>query len=277
MISLGLVGPGRVGRTLVTLLPRDRFRLGPVLSHNLVSARRAGRLMEIGEPSDDPKDLSSCDVILICTPDEVLEPVVERLANAQGSHQGKVVLHTSGSFPSSVLRPLADRGAAIGSMHPLFLFQKPVLSLAGVHFTVEGAHVAAQMARTMIQAWDAEFELIKPEHKVRHAIARSMVSDLLTGLLEGAVRQMMQGGFSRKRAFQAVSRILGVTVKEYSRVGRSGKAGPLLQGAVERARRDLAALHQIDPLAAEDYRRHARETLRVLGRASRQSKLLDEA
>ena len=276
MITVGLIGPGRVGSTLVTLLPRDRFRLEVILSHNFVSARRAVRLLEMGEPSDDPEDLVGCDVVLIAAPDEALESVVERLAGVSFRYQGKVVLHTSGSLSSAVLQPLSALGAATGSMHPLYVFQKPVLSLAGVHFTVEGGPVASQMARLMIQAWDAEFQLVRPEHKVRHAIAGSMVTDLLTGLLEGAVQQMMQGGFPRKRALHAVSKILDVTLKEYTRAGRNSKPGPLLQGAIERARGDLSALQRVDPTAAQDYRNRASETLRLLKRDGYESRLLEE-
>ncbi len=277
MTKVGLIGPGRVGRTLVTLLPRDKFRLGPVLSHNFASARRAVRLLEMGEPSDDLAELVACNVVLIAVPDEVLESVVERLADVIFRYDGTVLLHTSESWSSVVLRPLAALGGAVGSMHPLYVFQKPVLSLAGVHFTVEGGPVASQMARVMIQAWDAEFELIQPENKVRHAIARSMVSDLLTGLLESAVRQMMKGGFPRKRALHAVSKILDVSMKEYSRAGLNSKSGPILQGAIERTRRDLAALQRVDPTAAEDYRNRALETLRVLRRDGDESRLLEKA
>ena len=276
MTKVGLIGPGRVGRALVTLLPRDKFQLEFVLSHNFVSARRAVRLLELGEPTDDPEDLVGCDVVLIAAPDEVLESVVERLAGVSFRYHGKVVLQTSGSRSRAVLQPLAALGAATGSMHPLYVFQKPVLSLAGVYFTVEGGPVAAQMARLMIQSWDAEFQRVRPEHKVRHAIAQSMVSDLLTGLLEGAVQQMMEGGFPRKRALHAVSKILDVTLKEYTRAGRHSKPGPLLQGAIERARHDLSALKRVDPTAAEDYRNRAIETLRVLRRDGDELRLFEE-
>ena len=97
MTKVGLIGPGRVGRTLVTLLPRDKFRLGPVLSHNFASARRAVRLLEMGEPSDDLAELVACNVVLIAVPDEVLESVVERLADVIFRYDGTVLLHTSGS------------------------------------------------------------------------------------------------------------------------------------------------------------------------------------
>ena len=68
-MEVGLVGPGRVGRALAELLPEESFRLGPVLSSNLTSARRAVRLMRRGSPAAGPEDLAACKVVLIAVPD----------------------------------------------------------------------------------------------------------------------------------------------------------------------------------------------------------------
>ncbi len=96
MIEVGLVGPGRVGRTLATLLPRERFHLGPVLSHTLTSARRSVRLMEIGEPTEDPETFGDCDLLLITVRDHVIEAVAKRFATTGFRCAKKVVLHTTG-------------------------------------------------------------------------------------------------------------------------------------------------------------------------------------
>lgn len=264
MIEVGLVGPGRVGRTLTTLLPRERFHLGPVLSHTLTSARRSVRLMEIGEPADDPEALAYCDLLLVTVPDHAIEAVANRLAAASFRYTKKVVLHTNGLLSSAALEPLRQRGAAAGSMHPFYVFQRPVLSLAGVYFAVEGDTAATSMARALIRAWDAEFQLVKPAEKPRHVMASSMVSDLLTGLLEASVQEMASGGFNRRRALEALTQMLQVVLKDYTRSGRASRPGPLLRGEMGRALEALGRAGQVDAQVIEDYRVQALRTLRVL-------------
>lgn len=273
MIEVGLVGPGRVGRTLATLLPRERFHLGPVLSHTLTSARRSVRLMEIGEPTGDPEAFGDCDLLLIAVHDHVIEAVARRFAATGFRYAKKVVLHTNGLLSGAVLEPLRQRGAAAGSMHPLYAFQHPVLSLAGVYFTVEGDTAARSMARTLIRAWGAEFQLVKPQEKLRHLIASSMVSDLLTGLLETSVQEMASGGFNRRRALEALTQVLQVVLKDYGRSGRASRPGPLLRGEMGRALDDLDRVRRMDPQVIEDYRVQALRTLRVLRNQSVDSEL----
>lgn len=266
-MRLGLVGPGRVGRSVVQLLPPDRFRLGPVLSHKLTSARRAVRLMQLGEATDDLEDLKSCRVILLTVPGRALNEVIVGLTNVKFSYAKKVVLHTSLGRSSKALTPLRLKGAAIGSLQPFYGFQHPVLSLRGVYFGFEGSRTAADPARRIVRALGGEFQLVKASHSAHHLAAHSMATDLLTGLMEDSVRQMMSSGYSRRRAFQAVSKLIELAVKDYAQSGRKSRPGPLLQKGNEPATQLLRSLEGFDSETADDYRRWARQTLRVLGRS----------
>ncbi len=114
MIEVGLVGPGRVGRALAELLPAESFRLGPVLSSSLTSARRAVRVMRRGSPAAGPEDFATCPVILIAVPDAAVEVTALRLSKTEFSWKKKVVLHSSGIFDRYVLEQLGRRGASVG-------------------------------------------------------------------------------------------------------------------------------------------------------------------
>jgi len=266
VIEVGLVGPGRVGRTLAGLLPSESFALGPVLSSNLTSTRRAVRVMRRGFAAAGPEDFAACPVILIAVPDAAIEVTALGLSETEFSWKKKVVLHSSGIFDSSVLEPLARRGASVASMHPLFVFQRQPISLAGVHFTVEGNVSAVNVARKMIRAFNGEFQVVGPQNKVHHSIATTLVTDFFTGLIEAAVCQMVAGGFSRKRALSAMNRLLEVSLEDYERSGRSSRPGPLLQGNAEAVRRHLEALRADDPDLAGSYLHAAKRTLAFLQR-----------
>ena len=265
MTELGLVGPGRVGRGIAHLLTPDRFHVGPVLSSSLTSARRAARLMHLGEPTHDPEDLRNCKAVLVAVPDGALDSVVEHLADVTFSYRSKVVLHTSLERGSEALAPLQRIGAAVGALRPLYGFQHPVLSLAGVHFAFEGSPTAGVVARRIVRTLKAEFQLVTPAQAAHQTVAHSLASDILTGLLESSIRQMVLSGYSRRRALKAVSKIAEITITDYARSGQKSRPGPLLQNGSASMQETLAALREVDKEAAEDYSHSAMQTLRILG------------
>ena len=262
--EIGLVGPGRVGRALAERLPPDLFRLGPVLSRTRTSARRAVRLIGAGAAAGDAEEFHSCNAVLIAAPDAALEAVAARLAQVGFSWRKKVVLHTSGTLSSKVLEPLRARGAEVGSMHPFYVFQRPVLTFEGVLFTVEGDSAAVNFARRLVRAYGGEFELIKARKKVHHSIAATILSDFSTGLLEAVVQQMVAGGFTRRRGLDAARTLLQAVVEDYERSGRKSRPGPVLRGEREAVRQHLATLDDVDPALGKAYRAAARGALAIL-------------
>lgn len=276
LLEVGLVGPGKVGRALAAKLPEQRFHLGPVLSQSLVSARRGVRLMSRGTAADDPRALAVCDVILICAPGTLIVQVAERIAAADFSLAKKVVLHTDQTEPSGVLDALRRRGAAVGSLCPLCLFQRPPVGFDKIHFVIEGDSSAAAMARKIVRSLGGEALLVRPEQKVHHVIAKTVAAEFLTGLMQTAVDQLIAGGFTRKRAVQALTPLVDAALKDYGQSGGKSRPGPLLHLDAENIRKQLDALAATDPEAAREFRCAARHTLRVCGRALEGLPFLEE-
>lgn len=246
MTRVALVGPGSVGRALFQALPADRFQHGAVLSHNLTSARHAVRLMGEGAATEDAEDLASASVILIAVPDRVIPDVAARLAGTKFSYAKKIVLHTGLASTSAALDNLARRGAAAGSLCPVCLFQNPVLSYRGVHFLVEGDELAVRGARKIVQALGGEFNRIKPEDKHHNLIAFSMVSDLITGVLELAVLRMNEAGLSRKRSISALRPVVSAAVQDFAQSHSNSRPGPILRPADDDVAAWAAAIRKID-------------------------------
>jgi len=74
-------------------------------------------------------------------------------ASVRHSSLGSVVLHTSGAMDSEVLEALRERGAKVGSLHPLQSFSGvAVPSLEGRIFTIEGETQAVRVARRIARA-----------------------------------------------------------------------------------------------------------------------------
>lgn len=246
MTRVALVGPGSVGRALFQALPGNRFQRGAVLSHSLTSARHAVRLMGEGAATEDPEALAAAGVILVAVPDRVIPEVAARLAGTKFSYSKKIVLHTGLASTSAALDSLAKRGAAVGSLCPVCLFQNPVLSYRGLHFLVEGDELAVRGARKIVQALGGEFNRIKPEDKHHNLIAFSMVSDLITGVLELAVLRMNEAGLSRKRSISALRPVVAAAVQDFAQSHSNSRPGPILRPPDEDVAAWAAAVRKID-------------------------------
>jgi predicted short-subunit dehydrogenase-like oxidoreductase (DUF2520 family) len=138
---LAIVGAGRVGSALGRRLSELGWKIGAVVTRSEASARRAVRFIGTGKAfAGMTRQILASRVILIATPDDEIANVAQELARiGEEELRGKVVLHTSGAMDSTVLNPVHQCGAKIGSMHPLQSFSGiAVPSLEGKIFTIEG-------------------------------------------------------------------------------------------------------------------------------------------
>src|SRR5436189_271319 len=99
-------------------------------------------------------DLASAgqSLLLVAVPDRALSEVAARLARHP---QAEVVLHTAGSLAGQVLGPLRQGGSAVGSLHPLKAFPRPLTAFAeaeGVFFAIDWDPAAQALGRRLVAA-----------------------------------------------------------------------------------------------------------------------------
>ena len=148
--TLAIIGAGRVGCTLGRRLRELGWRIGAVVTRSDPSARRAVQFIGAGKAcAGMTRQILASRVILIATPDDKIAVVAQELARiGEEELRGRVVLHTSGAMDSGVLDAVKERGATVGSMHPLQSFSGvAVPSLEGKVFTIEGETQAVRVAR----------------------------------------------------------------------------------------------------------------------------------
>ena len=134
--------------------------------------------------------------------------------------QGKIVLHTSGALASDVLRPLALRGAATGSLHPLQTFSGRTLpSLAGSVCVIEGSASALRMARRICRDLGCIAVVLPPRNKAAYHAGAALAAGHILAVFEAAVRMLIEAGFSRKNAIAALLPLTRQTLANYERVG----------------------------------------------------------
>jgi len=184
-------------------------------------------------------------VILISTPDNVVERVAKGLAEIGGEEwRGKIVLHTSGATDSSVLKPLADLGAATGSIHPMQTFnhQRPP-ELTGRIFGIEGGPAAMKVARKMIRQLGGVGVCLAGANKAAYHAAGSFACAHVLALMETATRILMAQGFTRRQAVRALMPLTRQTLDNFESIGpRAAWTGPVARGDFSTVRRHVKAM-----------------------------------
>lgn len=158
----------------------------------------------------------------------------------------KIVLHTSGALDRSVLAPLAARGAATGSLHPLQTFSgRGVPRLEGVIFAIEGDSVALRKARAIAQALGGEPVTLTGRDKPAYHAAGAFVAGRVLAVMEAATRILMEMGFTRRRAIQALLPLVHQMLDNFEHFGpRAAWTGPLSRGDYDTVAKHIQAMER---------------------------------
>ena len=246
--SVAIIGAGRIGQSMGRLLAESGVPITYVAARDPAAARRAARFIGQGNPTSlaDP-DLHSASVLLICTSDAAIAEVAHELGKRAGAGKtwrGKVALHTCGSLPSAVLRPLKMRGAAIGSVHPYQTVPSPqagIRNLRGCFWAVEGDPQALRVARDWVKRLGGIAFRIRPERKTLYHLSAFLVCPTLVTLMAQAEELLELAGVPPRISRPMLRQFVGETAKNFEDLGgRRALTGPAVRGDWATIRRHLA-------------------------------------
>jgi predicted short-subunit dehydrogenase-like oxidoreductase (DUF2520 family) len=286
--AISIVGAGRVGRTLGKRLRQLGWRIGAVVTRSTVASRAAVRAIGAGTPlaitpnslKAVPKGVSApeanafslalaTDVILVAVPDDAIKNVARTLAQAGGpACRGKIVLHTSGALDRSALAPLARRGAATGSLHPMQTFTgRGAPELRGVTFAIEGDLGARRAAQKIARALGGVPVIIAGRDKPTYHATAVLVCGSAFPLIESALQMLARIGFTRSRALRALLPLTRQMLDNVERLGpRAAWTGPLARGDYAVVARHAKALRRYPREVRQAYAALAFLAARVLAR-----------
>lgn len=280
--TVAIVGAGRLGRVLGRSLYHADWKIAAVVTRSEASARSAVRSIGAGYALVGVSTrVLHANIVLIATPDDAIRKVAAKLARLGADEwRGKVVLHTSGALDSSILSPLARRGAFTGSLHPLQTFgERASPPLEGVVFAVQGDPRAQRVARRIARAVGGIPVVLRGNVKAAYHAAGTLASPFLLVIVECALRILMDVGFSRRRAKMALLPLVRQTLANFERFGaKKSWTGPVSRGDFSTIARHKAALAEkpaevqqaydaLARLSARLLASHPEETLRHLDRA----------
>lgn len=265
-LRFSLAGPGRVGSSLAAWMAAAGARLVAVAGRR-PEGRAATLAAALGGIATPLAELGGRgeEVVLVAVSDPALEGVAEALA----ASPPPVALHTAGARGAEALAPLDAAGAAIGSLHPLKAFPRPLpepAEAAGVVFAVDGSPPARRLAARLAAAVGGEaVEVPAAARRLYHhgaTLASGGVVTLLAAAWGLAARLGLPEAVGRGYLELARGAVAAATG-----AGHPAEAitGPVARGEVEAvgaafdelARVDPALLALARPLAAESLRQMA--------------------
>lgn len=255
--SVAIVGPGRLGRALAIALSESGYSIKALVARRAAKAEKvaglwpagSGRIQALG--ANQLAKLTPTDLVLIATPDDVVENVAHRLAALEtGKAPGRIVLHTSGALSSAVLAPLAEAGLHTGSLHPLVSISEPragAKALRGAFFCLEGDKAALKLAGKIVSDLGGTSFSIRPEDKALYHAAAVMASGHVVALFDLATEMLAACGLNQRSARRILLPLLDSAIGNL-KVSDSLQAltGTFSRGDVATVQRHLRALSQKD-------------------------------
>ena len=263
MKLIGLVGPGNLGRTVALSLPAEIWTLGPVLSHSRVSSRRAVREMKRGYAVDGWADFRDASAVLIAAPHHALPNLLAAATDHLPEIHTKRLLITSlaDAEARAAIARLRSAGAHVGGMLPIAVYRRPSLVAPNTTFAIWGSPPARRAARDLVKAISANYATIDDNFDRNVLLGIGMAAGLITAGFELAVRRLVEAGFTRHQAIEAVSSIGDLCLQEH-RSARQGPPSPwlpadcaeLLQSVAQADPAEAALCHAAVRFACEDLR-----------------------
>ena len=202
-LDLVLVGPGRLGRSVLALLAGGPHRL-----------RMVGR----GEP------IPAAPITWLTVPDR------EIATAAAWVPPGGILLHASGAADLGVLAPHAEAG----SLHPLMSFPGPELGLPdprfGVPAAIAGSPKARSAALALAQALGWTPFSVEGDRRLYHAAA-VLAGNFATALLAEATRCLAAAGVPEAQAPALLAPLALASIQNAAQVGPArALTGPVARG-----------------------------------------------
>lgn len=270
-MKVAVVGAGTLGTAIAVLLEAAGHQVVGVSGRDEARGRTRAHLPRA--PFLEPGEAAAvAELVLIGTPDDVIEPMAETLASAAAVGAGTWVAHLSGSLGLEVLRPVLDVGARVLAIHPLQTFpdvdsaleRLPACAIAITANDEEGYVLGERLASDL---GGVPFRLANELRPIYHAAAVFASNYLVTA---SAIAESLFAAAGVPDPARAMAPLQRATLDNIERLGAArALTGPAVRGDAGTIRRNLEALEQHAPELIASYVAMARATLDLAERSGR--------
>ncbi len=247
-MKIGIIGAGKVGTSLAFVLKRKGLIITAVADVMEASLQTAENYLgkDVLYTKNNMDIMAVSDAVAITTQDRVIQAVVKEIHEKANRLDGKLIFHTSGADPSSVLMPLDEKGAYLGSLHPLQTFpdiDSAIEVLPDTCIFVEGEERAVPILRQIGENIGAKVYTIAGKDKVVYHLSAVFVCNLLSALMYAGKGLMDKINID----FAPFLPIIKATMKNIENKGPlAALTGPVVRGDVKTVKAHLASIEDME-------------------------------
>ncbi|WSN15081.1 DUF2520 domain-containing protein [Micromonospora sp. NBC_01699] len=262
MLTVGVIGTGRVGAVLGAALARAGHRVRAASGVSAAAKARIDQLLP-GATNLPAAEVarSGVDLLVIAVPDDALAAVVSGLAETRALRPAQLVLHTSGAHGLGVLAPAVAVGARPLAVHPAMTFTGTADDLArlpgisyGVTVPTDLRPLAARLVADLggVPEWVAE-----GDRALYHASLAHGANHLVT-LVNEAMDRLRDAGVAQPE--KVLGPLLHAALDNALRLGDAALTGPVVRGDAGTVAKHLDRLAATAPESVAGYLALARRT-----------------
>ncbi len=268
---VAVIGPGRVGTTLAAALTRAGHRVVAVAGGSDASRERFRGVVAGVRPLAPDAAVADADLVLLTTPDDVLEEVVTGLAVAGVLGERHHVVHTAGSLGLAPLRRAALAGARVAACHPAQTFPAGRVdpdALVGVSWAVTAPAGDRAWAHDLVVTLGGTPHDLAEAHRTLYHAALTVGSNAVAATVSVARQLLICAGIEEVDGF--LRPLVEASVGNVLASGADAITGPVVRGDVGTVARHLTRLDADVPALAGAYRALSRVVLGQVRPALRQ-------
>jgi predicted short-subunit dehydrogenase-like oxidoreductase (DUF2520 family) len=183
--TIAIVGAGRVGISLGVLLQRAGRKILAAAARTEPSRERATDWLGCPVFDDPVLAAKEAGTVLVAVPDDALEDVALRLADADAARPGAFVVHTAGSIGVTPLGSLSEKGARTLAVHPLQAIpdiETGIARIPGSWFGVTCDEDLRPWAEALVEDLGGRPLLVYEADRPAYHLAATMASNFLVTL-----------------------------------------------------------------------------------------------
>jgi predicted short-subunit dehydrogenase-like oxidoreductase (DUF2520 family) len=248
MMKIGIIGAGKVGTSLAAVLKNKGFHIAGVSDTAEASLKTAEKYLgkDVLYTQNNMDVVGAADAIAITTQDGVIQDIAAEINAKTERLDGKLIFHTSGADPSSILLPLDKKGAFLGSLHPLQTFpdiDSAIGVLPDTCIFIEGDEGAVPLLKQLGENIGAKVYTIAGKDKVLYHLSAVFVCNLLSALFYSGKGLMDKINID----FGPFLPIIRATLKNIENKGPlAALTGPIVRGDVKTVKAHLASIEDME-------------------------------
>lgn len=261
-MKFGFIGAGKVGFSLGKYLADNNQRVVGYYSEFKEDVLEAAEFTGSNSYLQLEQLVKDSEVLFLTVPDGMIEAVWNQIKETDIS--GKIICHTSGALSSEVFSDISERGGFGFSIHPLFAVSDKYHSykeLSGSYFTIEGSKEKVEDMRALFESFGNTVCIISKKDKVKYHGAAAIASNLVVGLIGLSEQLLVECGFDKESAHNALSPIIKGNVEHIINDGcEKALTGPIERNDITTVKKHLGVLEG-DSFAA--YKAVSRQVLKI--------------